>query len=122
MNLYIAHSRGFDFEAELYQPIHDSQLLAESEIVFPHTLGACEQNSYNLIANTDLLIAEVSYPSTSLGIELSRAHNLNINILAIHKKEAKISGSIKYVVKDIKSYDRAEDIPKLIHEKILTML
>jgi hypothetical protein len=67
MNIYIAHSRSYDFRNELYIPIRNSILNEKYNFVLPH------ENSDKLFdskrffeLDCDILIAEVSYPSLGL--------------------------------------------------------
>jgi len=71
MNIYLVNSTKFDYKKELYDPIKSSVLKDKHKIIFlpedPWTF-----DSSNLIKNGefDLIVAEVSYPSTDSGIEL----------------------------------------------------
>ncbi len=71
MKIYIAHSRNFDFQNELYKPIRQSPLNNEHSFVLPHENSDEPFNSKEYLEDkADLLIAEVSDPATGLGIEL----------------------------------------------------
>lgn len=58
----------------------------------------------------DLLIAEISNPSTGVGIELGRAQILKIPIICIHKPNTKISESLKNLTKTFISYRSKEEL------------
>jgi hypothetical protein len=113
MKIYFGHSKDFDFKNELYKPIRESVLNGEHEILFPHETDEFF-NSKNRIKNSDLMIAEVSYPATGLGIELGWAEMLKTPVLCVYKKGYKISGSLKVVTKDFIEYESAEDLAEKI--------
>jgi len=69
MKIYFGHSKNFDFKKELYELIRKSELNKQHKIIFPHETEEFV-NSKNIIKDCDLMIAEVTYPATSLGIEL----------------------------------------------------
>ena len=73
MKIYISHSTGFDYQKELYEPIKNSELYNSHEIIFPHDKSSEVSNSKEVIKGCDMVIAEVSYPSTGMGIELGWA-------------------------------------------------
>ena len=112
MKIYIIHATSFEFSTELYQPIKASTLFSEHEFVFPHE--AKEANSKRTIQGCDLVIAEVSHPSTGSGIELGWANVFDIPILCLHKSEKKPSSSLRQVTEHILCYERHADIPSLI--------
>lgn len=113
MKIYFGHSRDFDFKNELYKPIRESTLNGEHEILFPHETEEFF-NSKDRIKNCDLMIAEVTFPATGLGIELGWAEMQKIPVLCVYKKGCKISGSLKVVTKDFIEYEYAEDLIKKI--------
>ena len=73
MKIYVAHSREFNFKKELYKPLRDSKLGNKTNFVFSHKTKAFSP-SRKKIKSVDYVIAEVSYPSTGLGIELGWAN------------------------------------------------
>lgn len=113
MKIYFGHSKDFDFKNELYKPIRESVLNSEHEILFPHETDEFF-NSKDRIKNSDLMIAEVSYPATGLGIELGWAEMLKTPVLCVYKKGYKISGSLKVVTKDFIEYKNVEDLVEKI--------
>ncbi len=66
------------------------------------------------------MIAEVSYPATSLGIELGWAEMLGTPVLCVSKKGYKISGSLEVVTKDFIEYSDTKDLVNKIQEFIGT--
>ncbi len=111
MKIYVAHSRGFDFQNELYAPIKNSSLVGEHTFIFPHEDNAEPFSSKELFQNgCDLIIAEVSYPATGLGIELGWANILKVPVACIYKKDSKISGSLKVITDTFLEYSGTEDL------------
>lgn len=113
MKIYFGHSKDFSFKEELYKPIRESVLDGEHKIIFPHETDEFF-NSKDRIKNCDLMIAEVSYPATGLGIELGWSEMLKTPVLCVYKKGYKISGSLKVVTKDFIEYENAKDLVEKI--------
>ena len=118
MRIYVAHSREYDFKNELYVPIRNCEKFSEHEIILPHELHDTSSNTRDFYKDIDIMIAECSYPSVGLGIELGWAFDDNIPIYCIHKKNMKISGSINAVTQNVYSYSSIEEMLTLI-ENIL---
>ncbi len=70
MNIYVAHSREFDFKKDLYEPIRNSELNDLAEVILPHEQSEEPFNIKEGLKTVDYMIAEVSFPSIGLGIEL----------------------------------------------------
>lgn len=96
MKLYLTHSTSYDFKTELYEPIMASELYKLHQITLPH-LTKEFINSKEVIAKADLILAEVSYPSTGQGIELGWAENFGKNVICFYKAGSKYSGALKVV-------------------------
>lgn len=113
MKIYIAHSRGFDYINELYLPLKKSELYKRYEFILPH-----ENDNYlhdrDYYKNVDLVIGEVSYPSTGLGIELGFLYDDEKPIYCIFKKGKKISTSICDVTSNVCEYNDTNDILETI--------
>ncbi len=76
------------------------------------------------VEKCDLFVAECSYASIGLGIELGVAYSLKKPILAIAGEDAKVSHIIKGITSPHFSFHRYatnEDVVKLIKEKIETL-
>lgn len=107
----MAHSREFDFNKELYQPLRNSILNKEHEIVLPHEESDKPFNSKEFLRDScDLMIAEVSYPSTGLGIELGWANLYNVTILCVYKKGPKPSESLKVLTSNFLEYSDSKEL------------
>lgn len=118
MKIYIGHSRGFDFEQELYLPIRNATELPQQDIVFPHEAQQDLKNPRDFYQNIDLFIAEVSYPATGLGIELGWAYDSKVPIVCIHKTGQKISGSLRAVTNDFYNYNDGKDLVDVVSKII----
>lgn len=113
MKIYISHSSGYDFNSNLYNPLKNSSLSTDNEIFFPHDDTVI--NTKKMIGSLDLVIAEVSYPTTGQGIELGWADMFNVPILCIYKKGSKISSSLKFITNNFLEYtDNFDMINKLV--------
>jgi nucleoside 2-deoxyribosyltransferase len=114
MKIYVVHSSSFDFKNELYKPIRESKLNTVHEIYLPHEESVKPFSSEEFIKSCDLIIAEVSYPSTGQGIELGWADFVGVPIICIYKSGMKYSGALKTVSDEFIEYtDKKDMIDKL---------
>lgn len=110
MKIYVAHASGFDFTKQLYEPLIHSPLAEQHEFVFPHIDRNAGQNSKRIIPDCDLFVAEISYPSTGLGIEIGRAEAAGVPIIAFARDGAEISSSIGFVTQTVIRYYGYHDL------------
>lgn len=68
-----------------------------------------------IVENYDLVIAEVSLPTTGLGIELGWADYSNTPILCIYEKGSKFSSSLKFITNNFIEYDNSKDLIEKIN-------
>lgn len=101
MKIYVAHSTGFDFRNELYAPLKETT--GSHTFIFPHEDDSFK-HSKDTIANCDLVLAEVSHPSTGLGIELGWADSAGVPIVCIHEAETRPSTSLGAVSETFITY------------------
>jgi len=80
------------------------------EIVFPHQEAEETHLTQAQIAKADLVLVEVSIPSTGSGIELGWANALGKEVVAFHQGGSQPSPAIKFVAKQIHVYVTREDI------------
>lgn len=118
MKIYIVHSSGFDYKVELYKPINQFNNSNKYEILFPHNRNSDPVLSKQIIKDCDLVIAEVSYPSTGMGIELGWADDAKIPVLCIHKQGIKPSSSLSLVFNHFVEYFDAEDLIAKLADRI----
>lgn len=108
MKLYVCHSTNFDYQSELYEPLR--QEFGEAhQLVLPHD-NKDGEHSKAIIASSDMVLAEVSYPSTGQGIELGWADDLNIPIVCLYKSTETPSGALRHVAREIIAYDATGDM------------
>lgn len=113
MKIYIAHSKDFDYKNELYAPLRSSRLNAEHEIFLPHETDQFI-NTKDIIEKSDIVIAEVSFPATSEGIELGWADGFHVPILCLYKEGTNPSRSLGAVTKSVVSYVDKVDLLRKI--------
>ncbi len=88
----------------IYSPIDTIKFKGSNEQMYERVM--------NLLKNTDLVIAEMSSPSTGQGMELQEAVRLNIPIIVIAKNGSKISSTVlgSGKIKKVVFYDEKEEI------------
>ena len=119
MKIYVGHSSSFDFKQELYRPLRDSELDEKHEIVLPHEDSNELFDSKEFLRNEcDLFIAEVSRPSTGLGIELGWADEYDVPILCVHKSGSDVSSSLEAVTDDIEEYENSRDLVSIMEKHV----
>lgn len=118
MKIYVVHSTNYDFNKELYAPIKKSPLYNKHEFIFPHEVDAKTFNSKKLIQDADLVIAEVSYPSTGAGVELGWADLYKTPIMYIRKEGLIGSQSLSEVASHMHVYKNTNDLITTLTEQI----
>ena len=107
MKIYVSHASSFDFQNELYTPL--KQALPEHELFLPHeNSNDANQDAKNIIETCDIVLAEVSYPSTGQGIELGWADMLHKPIICVYKSGAKPSSAIQIIAASMHAYTSIE--------------
>ena len=114
MNISISHSTNFDFEKELYEPILNSNRLKKHTFFLPEDRV---KNTREIIKNCDIMIADVSYPSTGTGIEIGWASGIDKPIYCIYKQGCSYSFSLKFITENFYEYT-PETLTRVI-EKIV---
>lgn len=117
MKIYLTHSTNYDYTAELYQPLQQSSL-NDNEIYYPHEKGSEVNKSLDIIKSSDLILAEVSYPSTGQGIELGWADAADIPIICFYRAGSKISGGLYAICSDFIEYNSARDMIDMLESHI----
>jgi len=118
MKIYFGHSKSFDFKNELYKPIRESALSRNHHIIFPHEKSDLPTNSKDFLKTCDLVIAEISYPATGLGIELGWADAFNVPIFCLYKTGCHVSNSAKLLTENFIEYMDSKDMVEKIEEFI----
>lgn len=110
MKLYFCHSKEFDYQKELYTPLRKSSLNGEHAIFLPHEDPENTIKSKDIIKSCDIVFAEVSFPATGMGIELGWADAFGVPIVCLHRKGAKVSGSLRFITSDFIEYADSDDL------------
>lgn len=110
MKIYLSHNRAGDFRNDLYAPLTNG--LPGHEWVFPHENNDLPFDSKKLFRNKecDVVLAEVSEPSTGQGIELGWADCIDIPIICCSKTGSRISQSLYAVTDRFLEYDTVDDL------------
>ncbi len=89
---------------KIYSPIDTIEFKGTNEEMYIRTM--------KILQETDLVIAEMSSPSTGQGMELQEAVRLNIPIIIVAKKGSKISSTVlgSGKIKDTLFYNNKEEI------------
>ena len=95
--IYFCHSSAFDYQKDLYDPIRNSNLSTEYEVILPHEDTHATLKTKDIIKGCDMVVAEVSYPATGMGIELGWADSYGVPIVCVYKNNAKLSSSLKFI-------------------------
>ena len=74
------------YASNIYSPIDTIKFKGSNEEMYARVM--------KMLQSTDLVIAEMSSPSTGQGMELQEAVMLNIPIIVVAKSGSKISGTV----------------------------
>ncbi len=111
MNIYVSHAGGdFDYEHELYEPLKTSELARANRFFLPHEPKNVAIHAADELQHTDLLVAEVSFPSTGQGIEIGQAKAMGVPVVCFYRSGAKISSSLRFVTDNIVEYADASNL------------
>ncbi len=118
MKIYLSHSINFDFKKNLYHLIKKEDF--HKNFIFPHEKSDKQYPVKKLFSTKkcDLIIAEISLPSTGQGIELGWANIYKIPIICFYKSGASYSKSLNQISKKIIKYTDNTDLIEKI-KKIL---
>lgn len=114
MRIYIGHSKEMNYVEELYKPIREFEKSTKHTFLLPHEKSSSSNNGRAFYNELDLFIAEVTMPTTGLGIELGWAYDNDIPIVCIYKKGAKVSNSLKSVTDKFYEYATVDELKNLI--------
>jgi len=116
MKIYVSHSTNFDYETELYEPLREN--FSELDMFFPHEKGGKLLDSKQIIKESGLVLAEVSYPSTGQGIELGWANTFGVPMICIYRDDTKPSGALQVVSDNFISYSSISDMVEKLQSVI----
>lgn len=109
MNIYISHASGYDYEKEIYGPIKASGLAKTHRFFLPHEPENIDVDAKDELKSTDVLVAEVSLPSTGQGIELGQANAAGVPVICFYRAGAKPSSSLRFVTDKVIEYNGSDD-------------
>ncbi|MBU1292785.1 hypothetical protein KJ819_01820 [Patescibacteria group bacterium] len=118
MKILVSHSSSYDYETELYEPLKQSALAEKHTFIFPHDVENVEIETNSHIPDTDLLLAEVSYPSTGAGIEIGLVQAANVPTLFLYKKGTTPSSALKFCKGKQTEYTDSADLVSKIEEYV----
>ena len=121
LRIRVGHSTAGDYETGLYQVVRGLNLGQDVAVSLPHAGGAtgdCTKSFF--AAGCDLFIAEVSSPSTGLGMELAYADMMGVPVACIHRSDCKPSSLANMVAKLFLSYDSPEQLARHIQSLVDT--
>lgn len=117
MKIYISHSSKYDYISKIYNPIKSSDLIQSNTFFLPHEDKVL--NTKEIISNSDLVIAEVSLPTTGQGIELGWADYAKVPILCIYEKGTEISSALKFITNNFIEYEDINDMINKVRNFII---
>ncbi len=110
MKIIVTHSSNFDYVNKLYTPLKESSLWKEHQFRLPHDGDKAPTLTKELMKGADLVIAEVSEPSTGQGIELGWADVYGVPIVCLSEKGSKVSHSLFSIPEHFIEYEDAKDM------------
>lgn len=127
MNIYISHSTHYDYKNKLYKPIKESGITQEFDIIFPHDNSSDSDEIFDIQGalergEIDLIIAEISYPSTGQGIELAWAHSYGVPIECVYLEDSYISPALKLITHKLYDYETEDDMIDMIKVILLGLV
>jgi nucleoside 2-deoxyribosyltransferase len=118
MKIYIGHSINLNYENELYAPLRNSALNDEHEIIFPNEDEEQKMLTKDIIKTADIVISDVTYSSTGVGIELGWADMLGKKPYCIYKTGHKVTSVLSSVTQNVFEYTDNKDLVKTVEEII----
>nr|AIA10569.1 unknown Function [uncultured bacterium] len=105
-----------EFRESLYAVLKSSSIWEQYTFVLPHDENDAPFPTKEFFESEecDVILAEVSYPSTGQGIEIGWADTLHIPLVCLYKKNASISQSLYTVTNKFVEYMDEEDLVKKI--------
>ena len=118
MKILVAHASNYDYRTELYEPLKQSALAQEHTLIFPHDEENVEIETNSHIPDADLLIAEVSHPSTGAGIEIGLAQAAGVPTIFLYKAGTAPSSALKFIQGTLIEYTDAPDLVANVEEHL----
>ncbi len=117
---FISHpSGGMQHTPTFFDAINRfAQLQSNVKITFPHEEQSEVQMTKDLISEADLVLVEVSIPSTGSGIELGWANAAGKKVIAFHQGGSDPSPAVQFVTEEINTYVTQEHILDILEKLI----
>jgi hypothetical protein len=119
--IYVSHASDFNFDAELYKPILNSQVYQSSQLILPHLDS---EKQFPVKPNIDSIkgvFAEVSFPSTGQGIELAWLSEANTPIICVHQANKKYSSALTLITNNFQIYNSDSELIAILTKFIETL-
>jgi nucleoside 2-deoxyribosyltransferase len=115
---FISHpSGGIKHTPTFFSAINDFvQAYPNIEVIFPHASQEEVQLTKDAINKVDMVIVEVSIPSTGSGIELGWANAAGKPIVAFHQGGSEPSPAVQFVTSEIHVYVTEEHITEVLQK------
>lgn len=115
MKVYLTHSKNIDYK-RLCALLKNA--FSEIEFIFPYdnSKQPVDSSKYLKTRGCDLLLADITCPSTGQGIEIGWADSSDIPIIFFYKKGADVSRSIKFLSDIIIEYKTTEGLIQELKE------
>ena len=109
MRIYLSHSKNINYK-NLYKKFEE--IFSNNNFIFPYQNNTEPVDSSKFLkeGNCDLLLAEVSVPSTGQGVEIGWANANKIPIIFFYKKGSDVSRSLRFLSNKIIKYDSLENL------------
>ena len=115
MKLYLTHATSYDYKTDLYEPLKKT-IAVNHDIFFPHDEENVNTKSKDIIKESDVVLAEVSQPSTGQGIELGWADSFNVPIVCFYRSGSKPSGSLRFISNVFIEFSSVEEMTAKLAE------
>lgn len=119
MKIIVTHASSFDYEKQLYAPLRKAVEGTAHELIFPRVWHEQDKSAKEFIRGADLVIGEISHPSTGQGIEFGWADMMNAPILFLRKHGAKSSSALRYLGGEFIEYQNTVDLQKKVQTYLL---
>jgi hypothetical protein len=118
MDIYVGHPSRIDFEGELYTPLRESSFNEDHNLVFPHEESGLFDSKAFLRDEADVFLAEVSKPSTGLGIELGWADLFDVPVIGLFRRGSEPSFSLKPVTRRLIEYSDEDELVRNVKDSV----
>ena len=109
MKIYFAHPQTINYQ-ELYETFKQDSFFNSHELILPHDDKNHQNHTHDFYKTINLMIVEVSKPSTGLGIELGWAFDDNVPIYCFYKNGTTPSDSIRATTNHLSPYQNPSDL------------